>query len=141
MEGPYPLPPPPPLPRHFNKREQFQLCMDNMYIVIVCFPCCNSINFEINLIKPLCIGTKNQDKNLNILRKRAFKMKKIFLKKIIFKGLSLKQLKQIFLIFADSRCCYSTIMKGKLGFWIKMLFLNVFEAISVCLHFLRKPSP
>ena len=49
------------------------------------------IHFEVNNM------TKKKDKNLNILRtKRAFKMKqnRFF---IIFKGFSLKQIKQFFL--------------------------------------------
>ena len=56
------------------------------------------MNFEINLnylIKPsFSVWPESQDKNLNILRtKRAFKMKSFF---IIFKGLSIKQITQIF---------------------------------------------
>ena len=55
----------------------------NLFIPIVCFPCCDVINFEINLIfliKPFFFRTKTwpklQDKILNILRtKRAFKVR------------------------------------------------------------------
>ena len=67
--------------------------LDNMYIVIVCWPGCDIINFEINLIflikQFFYIWPKSQDKKLNNLRtKRAFKMKyKAFF--IIFKALSL----------------------------------------------------
>ena len=54
--------------------------LSNMCIAIVCWPVCDVINFEINLIfliNPFSlIWPKIQDKNLNILRKkRAFKMK------------------------------------------------------------------
>ena len=60
------------------------------------------MDFEINLIfliKPFfSTWPKSRDKNLNILRtKRAFKMKqKEFV--IIFKGFSIKQIMQIFLL-------------------------------------------
>ena len=54
--------------------------LGNMSIVVVCFPDCDVINFEINLNFPNkpcpVIGQKSQDKNLNILKtKRAFRMK------------------------------------------------------------------
>ena len=62
-----------------------------MCIEIVCFPGCDVMNFEINLISLMyrfSTRLKSQDKNVNILRtKRAFKMKqKAFF--LIFKGLS-----------------------------------------------------
>ena len=62
-----------------------------MCIEIVCFPGCDVINFEINLISLMyrfSTKLKSQDKNVNILRtKRAFKGKqKAFF--LIFKGLS-----------------------------------------------------
>ena len=44
-----------------------------MCIAIVCFPGCDVMNFEINLIfliKPFSALPKSQDKNLNILRKK-----------------------------------------------------------------------
>ena len=50
-----------------------------MCIAIVCFPGCDVVNFEINLIfliKPFFYMAKIEDKNLNILRtKRPFKVK------------------------------------------------------------------
>ena len=61
----------------------FLLCeiLGNMWIVIVCKPRCDVINYEINLIfliQPFFpTWPKIRDKNLNIFRtKRAFKMKK-----------------------------------------------------------------
>ena len=72
-----------------------------MCIVIVCYPGCDVINFEVNLIFliKLFFSTwpKSQHKNLNIMRtKKTIKMKqKIFF--IIFKRLSLKQIKQFYL--------------------------------------------
>ena len=62
-----------------------------MCIEIVCFPGCDVINFEINLVSLMyrfSTRLKSQDKNVNILRtKRAFKGKqKAFF--LIFKGLS-----------------------------------------------------
>ena len=53
--------------------------LGNMCTAIAYFPCCDVINFEINLIfliKPFFYMTKSQNKNLNILiTKRAFKVK------------------------------------------------------------------
>ena len=53
--------------------------LGNMCIAIVCFPDCDVISFEINvifLIKPFLTWPKRQDKNVNILAtKRAFKVK------------------------------------------------------------------
>ena len=54
--------------------------LDNMCIVIVCWPGCDVLNFQIIfifLIKPVFFTwPKTQDKNVNILRKkRVFKMK------------------------------------------------------------------
>ena len=53
--------------------------LDNMCTAIVCFPHCDVINFEINLIfltKQFSTWTKTPDKNLNIMTtKRAFKLK------------------------------------------------------------------
>ena len=71
--------------------------LDNNCIVVVCFPRCLVINFKINLSffinQPH--NQKTQYKNLNIWRtKRAFIDEKHF--PIIFKGLSLKKIKQIF---------------------------------------------
>ena len=65
--------------------------LGDVCITVVCYPGCNVIKFDINLIfliKLFCYITKSQDKNLNILRtKRAFDVKqKAFF--IIFKGLS-----------------------------------------------------
>ena len=64
-----------------------------MCIAIVCCPVCDVINFEIYFSFLILHNQKSQDKNVNILRtKRAVKMKErtLFL---IFKGLSLKQIK------------------------------------------------
>ena len=74
--------------------------LGNMCIAIVCKPGCDFRNFESNiifLIKPFFYMTKSQDRYFNILRaKRDFTGEiKAFL--IIFKGLSMKQLKEIFL--------------------------------------------
>ena len=54
--------------------------LGNMYMIILCLPSCDIINFEINLIfsnqAVFSIWPKSEDKNLNILRtKTAFKMK------------------------------------------------------------------
>ena len=53
--------------------------LGNMYITTVCYPGCNVIKFEINLIfliNPFWYMTKYEDKNLNILRtERAFEVK------------------------------------------------------------------
>ena len=64
--------------------------LGNINIAVICFPGCDVINFEINLIilmKPYMI--KNSRHDLNILRmNRAFKVKlKAFF--ITFKGLSI----------------------------------------------------
>ena len=64
--------------------------LGNINITVICFPGCDVINFEINLIilmKPYMI--KNSRHDLNILRmNRAFKVKlKAFF--ITFKGLSI----------------------------------------------------
>ena len=63
----------------------------SQYMYYNCFPGCDVINFEINiifLIKQSLYMTKSQDKNINILKtKQAFKMKKKTFS-IIFKGLS-----------------------------------------------------
>ena len=65
--------------------------LGKMYITTVCYPGCDVIKFEINLIfliKPFGYMTKYEDKNLNILRReRAFevKWKALF---IIFNGLA-----------------------------------------------------
>ena len=73
--------------------------LGNLSIVIICWLVCDVIDFEINLIfltKPFLQWPKNQDKNLNFLwMKRAFKIKykTVF---IIFKVLSLKQMKNYF---------------------------------------------
>ena len=64
--------------------------LGNMFVVIVCFPGCDVVIFEINLVSNQAVFTwpKNQDKNLNILGgKELLKWdKKLFF--IIFKGLS-----------------------------------------------------
>ena len=68
--------------------------LGNMCIIIVYFPVCEVINFEIIFLSRAFLrGQKCKDKNLNIVRtKRAFKMKqKAFF--ITFKELSLKQIK------------------------------------------------
>ena len=66
------------------------------FIVIVCFPDCDVINFEIYLnflIKPFFNITKNVRTKIYISsERRVFKMKQKTLL-IIFKGLSLKQIK------------------------------------------------
>ena len=53
--------------------------MGNMCIVIVCYPGCDIMDFEINLIFQIAVLStwpKSHDKNLNNLRtKRAFKVK------------------------------------------------------------------
>ena len=63
-----------------------------MCIAIICFPDCDVKNFEIKLIfliKPFFYMTKNQGKNLNILKtKRAFKVIKKNAFFLIFKELS-----------------------------------------------------
>ena len=50
-----------------------------MFVTIICFPGCDIINFEINLvflIKPFFYMTENSRKKLNTLRtERDFKMK------------------------------------------------------------------
>ena len=71
-----------------------------MYIVIICFSVCNIINFEINLsflIKPFSYKTKKSEQKLKYLqKKKTFKVRwKVFF--IIFKGLSFKQIKPLFL--------------------------------------------
>ena len=75
--------------------------LGNMCIVIVCLPGCNVINVEINfsfLIGPFSYrAKKRQSKNFKyFMKKEAFKIewKASF---IIFKVLSLKQMKQIIL--------------------------------------------
>ena len=93
--------------------------LGNTCIVIVCWPGCDVINFEINLIfliKPYSsIWTKSQDKNLNILRtQRAFNMK-LKASFINCKGLSLKQIKQILLEGE------SPILKNKILFFYVFL--------------------
>ena len=92
--------------------------LGNTCIVIV-WPGCDVINFEINLIfliKPYSsIWTKSQDKNLNILRTEgAFKMK-LKASFINCKGLSLKQIKQILLEGE------SPILKNKILFFYAFL--------------------
>ena len=75
--------------------------LSNIGIAIACKPGCDVMNFQVNLnlFNQAVFHTwpKCRDKNLNILRmERAFKMKwKAFF--IIFKGLSINQIIQIFL--------------------------------------------
>ena len=64
--------------------------LGNMCVAIVCFPDCDVINFEINLIhliKPFSYMTKTSRQKFKYLEKRAFKLKQkaIF---ITFKELS-----------------------------------------------------
>ena len=77
------------LPLHF-------VIFGNMCTVIICFPVCDVINFEIYLIfviKPLSYSNRKSGQNLNTLRiKRAIKMTFF----IIFKGLPLNHIKSVF---------------------------------------------
>ena len=54
--------------------------LGNMFIVIICCPVCEALNFEINhsfLIELFFLHCQSQDKNVNISRtKRAFNIKK-----------------------------------------------------------------
>ena len=74
--------------------------LENICMIIVSYPGCDVINFEINfifLIKPFfSTWPKSQDKNLNILKRKELLRwnKKHF--SSIFKGLSLKQIKTFF---------------------------------------------
>ena len=63
--------------------------LGNMCFAIVCFPGCDVINYNNNLIFQikLCTWPKRQDKNLNIWVQKNFKVKQKTLF-IIFKGLS-----------------------------------------------------
>ena len=74
--------------------------LGNMSIAILGKPGCDVMNFEVNLIfliKPFFVHDQSRDKKLNILRtKRGAKInQKTF--SITFKGLSIKQITQIFL--------------------------------------------
>ena len=102
-----------------------------MCIIIVYFPVCEVINFEINFLSsPFLRCQKCKDKNLNIVRtKRAFKMKqKAFF--ITFKGLSLKQIKPS---LNELKQIKPTILEGESP---TLTYISLF--IFVNLHLLTK---
>ena len=91
--------------------------LGNIYIRIVCQPGCDVINFEINLIfliKPFCYMTKNQGKNLNILRTKMF----------------LRWNKKHFKVLSIAKNCFrpeSASLKGNVTLWFATSYPTCYE--------------